>query len=114
MVPLEYLYEAAKDPQQFVVVLRRYPKSLHSYLTRHMKELSIDKALQISLDISHAIALMHSYDLVHRDVKAQNILLDMKDQVYLADFGTCQHGTETSTFIGSRPFVPELSTGDQQ
>ncbi|CAF4119822.1 unnamed protein product [Rotaria sp. Silwood2] len=114
MVPLEYLYETVKDPRQFVIVLRRYPKSLHSHLMTHMQEISIDKALQISLDISRAIALMHSYELVHRDVKAQNILLDANDQVYLADFGTCQHGTENSTFIGSRPFVPELTTGDHQ
>ncbi len=114
MVPLEYLYETVKDPQQFVVVLRRYPQSLHSYLMKHMKEMTIDKAVQISLDISRAIALMHNYELVHRDVKVHNILLDANDQVYLADFGTCQHGTENSTYIGSRPFVPELITGDHE
>jgi hypothetical protein len=114
MVPLSYLYETVKDPQQFVIVLPRYPKNLHSYLMEHIQEMTIDRAAQIALDISRVIAYMHAYELVHRDVKVQNILLDENDQVFLADFGTCQHGTENSTFIGARPFVPELTTGDHQ
>ncbi|CAF3029404.1 unnamed protein product [Rotaria socialis] len=114
MVPLQYLYEIATNPHQISIVLPRYSKSLHSYLMNQMQHVSIDKAVQISLDISRVIANMHSYELVHRDVKVENILLDDKDQVFLADFGTCQHGTENSTFIGSRPFVPEVTTGDHQ
>ena len=114
MVPLRYFYEIVKDPQQFIIVLPRYSKNLRSYLINQMQHIIIDKAVQISLDIARAVTLMHSYDLVHRDIKVENILLDTNDQVFLADFGTCQHGVENSTFIGIRPFVPELTTADHQ
>ena len=80
----------------------------------HMKTMTIDKAVQISRNIAYAITYMHAHDLVHRDIKVQNTLIDANNQVLLADFGTCQHGTENSTFIGTRTFVPELTTGDHQ
>lgn len=114
MVPLSYLYEIGKDPQQFIIVLPRYPKSLYSYLLEHIQEMTIDKSAQIALHISRVVAHMHAYELVHRDVKVQNILLDENDEAFLADFGACQHGTQNSTFIGYRPFVLELTTSDHQ
>ncbi|CAF1207993.1 unnamed protein product [Rotaria sp. Silwood1] len=114
LVPLIYLYETVKDPQQFAIVLKRYSKSLYSYLMDHINEVTIGKAIQIALDIAQVIVHMHAYELVHCDVKVKNILLDTNDQVFLADFGTCQHGTENSTFIGSRPFAPEITQSDRQ
>ncbi|CAF5050980.1 unnamed protein product [Rotaria sp. Silwood1] len=80
----------------------------------HINEVTIGKAIQIALDIAQVIVHMHAYELVHCDVKVKNILLDTNDQVFLADFGTCQHGTENSTFIGSRPFAPEITQSDRQ
>ncbi|CAF1188500.1 unnamed protein product [Rotaria sordida] len=44
------------------------------------------------------------------NVKPRNILLDNDEQVFLPDFGTCQHGTGNVTVIGSRPCAPELTT----
>jgi hypothetical protein len=114
MVPLSYLYEIVKDPQEFIIILPRYPQSLRSYLIEHIHEMTIDRSAQIALDITRVIAHMHAYELVHRDVKVENILLDENNQVFLTDFGTCQHGTQNSTFIGSRPFAPELPTGNHQ
>ncbi|CAF1483762.1 unnamed protein product [Rotaria sp. Silwood1] len=79
MVPLIYLYETVKDSQQFAIVLPRYSRSLHSYLMDHTNEVTIGKAIQIALDIAQVIAHMHAYELVHRDAKVKNILLDTND-----------------------------------
>ncbi|CAF1002744.1 unnamed protein product [Rotaria sordida] len=70
----------------------------------------MDKAVQIALDIARVIEHIHAYEFVHQDVKPRNILLDNDEQVFLPDFGTCQHGTGNVTVIGSRPFAPELTT----
>ncbi|CAM4926757.1 unnamed protein product [Rotaria socialis] len=107
VVPLRYLYE--EENKKLFILLHRYPSSLHDYLRDHMAEVTIDKSIQIVLDITRVVVHMHSYELVHRDIKAQNILLDNNLQVFLADFGTCQHGTENSTVIGARPLAPELT-----
>ncbi|CAF1391025.1 unnamed protein product [Adineta steineri] len=64
-----------------------------------------------SWDDEHGvIAHMHAFDLVHRDIKVENILMDEHEDVYLGDFGTCQHGTENSTLVGSFPLSPDLTT----
>lgn len=114
MVPLSYLYEISQNPQQFAIVLPRYPTNLHSYLSEHIQKITIDKSAQIVLDIARAIAHMHTYELVHRDIKVQNILLDENDRPFLADFGACQHGTQNATFIGLKTLAPELTTSDHQ
>ncbi|CAF3867403.1 unnamed protein product, partial [Rotaria sordida] len=72
--------------------------------------ISMDKAVQIALDIARVIEHIHAYEFVHQDVKPRNILLDNDEQVFLPDFGTCQHGTGNVTVIGSRPCAPELTT----
>ncbi|CAF1076441.1 unnamed protein product [Didymodactylos carnosus] len=108
VTPLKYLYE--ENDSSLYLLLPRYPTDLHSFLVTHMGQVTADKAIKISHDIAIAIAHMHAYDLVHRDIKVQNILIDEQEQVYLADFGTCQHGTENITFVGSRPVAPEITT----
>ncbi|CAF4254587.1 unnamed protein product, partial [Rotaria sordida] len=61
-----------------------------------MERVTADKAIKISRNIANVIAHMHAYNLVHRDIKVENILMD-EDEVYLADFGTCQVGIENTT-----------------
>ncbi|CAF3410017.1 unnamed protein product [Rotaria socialis] len=108
IAPLRYLFEEASEPSKLFILLPFYPTNLHIYLINHMHEISLDKAVQISSDIGRAVLEMHAHELVHRDIKVSNILLDGENQVFLADFGACQHGTENETIFLSRPYAPEL------
>lgn len=40
-------------------------------------------------DLAGALAFLHAHGLVHRDVKARNVLFDAANQARLADFGSC-------------------------
>eukprot|EP01095_Lingulamoeba_sp_RSL-Kostka_P018298 TRINITY_DN999_c0_g1_i1.p1 TRINITY_DN999_c0_g1~~TRINITY_DN999_c0_g1_i1.p1 ORF type:complete len:543 (+),score=197.77 TRINITY_DN999_c0_g1_i1:52-1680(+) len=51
------------------------------------KKLSWIRKLQICKEISGALLYMHSQGFVHRDLKAENILLDKFKKTKLADFG---------------------------
>ncbi|CAF1225342.1 unnamed protein product [Adineta steineri] len=108
IVPLRALYHDSQSDGLYIF-LPRYSMSLHTYLTAHMADLSMNDAVRIVLHVSRAVAEMHAQHLIHRDIKAQNILLDNDKNIFLADFGTCQHGNENMTIIGSRPLPPELN-----
>lgn len=65
--------------------------------------------------IVSAVQYMHANNIVHRDLKAENLLLDHDCNIKIADFGFSNHfkiGTKLDTFCGSPPYAaPELFQG---
>jgi tRNA A-37 threonylcarbamoyl transferase component Bud32 len=77
------------------------------------------EALLIAADVCSALAAVHRAGLVHRDIKAQNIMRENGGRIVLMDFGTgtetmSENGDDRVQFAGTPLYVaPELFAGSQ-
>ncbi len=77
-------------------------------LSRRIREKKVDpqKAIRYQKQILDALGEIHSHGIVHRDLKSSNILITLRDQVKLIDFGLAP---STEFGLGTLEFLaPEL------
>ncbi|HOW43650.1 MAG TPA: serine/threonine-protein kinase [Candidatus Aminicenantes bacterium] len=77
--------------------------------------LSVKAALKYFKQILSALAFAHQKSVIHRDIRPSNILINLDDDVKIADFGTStllQEKQFATTKIGSPPYMaPEQFEG---
>ena len=68
--------------------------------------------LGIALDIANGMAYLHSHDVIHRDLKSTNVLIDCNGRAKIADFGLsvrASSGQELTAETGTyRWMAPEV------
>lgn len=72
-----------------------------------------EEIIKITSSILAGIALIHSYDYIHSDIKPDNILIYKNGDVKIADFGLCIYGNRNKTKIVQPPVyrAPEIFIG---
>jgi serine/threonine-protein kinase len=74
-------------------------------------------AIAIAIQVCHAVSAVHKAGLLHRDIKAQNVMLAKDGRAVLMDFGTGRElggASASTTSLAGTPLylAPELLRGD--
>jgi serine/threonine-protein kinase len=77
-----------------------------------------DRAIEIAVDVCHALEAAHAQGVIHRDIKPGNIMLDEKGHVKVTDFGiarvvsTAETIAQTAAVLGTASYLsPEQAQG---
>jgi serine/threonine protein kinase len=92
-------------------------------LKQKEERLPLDEVIRIMREAASALSYAHSYNMIHRDVKPANLMLDRNKRVVLTDFGIAKivsgpQYTVTGGMVGTPAYMsPEQgmgATGDER
>ena len=90
---------------------------LSAYVKGKAKTLPIGRVLRYFGDLAGAVAAVHEKQIIHRDIKPDNIIIDQDGCIKLIDFGVAAADdglveTETGVMVGTRSYAsPEQNQG---
>ena len=105
-----------QDNMDYIVMEYVSGKTLKE-LINYSGKLSYNTAIKIALQIAKALDCAHRNNIIHRDIKPQNILVTEDGEVKVSDFGIAkstdsQTITNTTSIIGSAHYLsPEQAKG---
>ncbi len=117
IVHIEEVADAADESAPPYFAMDLYPDSVAERLTRE-PTLSEGEVVNLALGVAAALAFAHEQNVVHRDIKPDNILLAADQRPVLTDFGIARAvsgyvaATGYTMTIGTPAFIsPEQAQG---
>jgi len=91
--------------------------TVRSFIDKEKGEISWSSRVKMANDVASAVSFLHSKNIIHRDIKSENLLLSEGWDVKLCDFGLARSVTEPKkkqrmTLCGTDDFMaPEVTLG---
>ncbi|ERN16030.1 hypothetical protein AMTRI_Chr11g94780 [Amborella trichopoda] len=109
---VRFVGACTKPPQLCIVTEFMSGGSLYDFLHKHQNILELSFLLKFAIDVCKGMEYLHRTDVIHRDLKTANLLMDSDNVVKVADFGVArfqnQGGTMTAETGTYRWMAPEV------
>lgn len=112
------LQHAFQTPEKLYFVMEFVPGGELFYHLRRAKRFSEERTVFYAAEIVLALEFLHRRDIIYRDLKPENVLLDKDGHIKLTDLGLSKEGVilnkeKTYTFCGTPEYLaPEIIKGD--
>uniref|UniRef100_A0A803NQC1 non-specific serine/threonine protein kinase n=1 Tax=Cannabis sativa TaxID=3483 RepID=A0A803NQC1_CANSA len=109
---VQFIGACTKPPSMCIVTEYMSGGSVYDYLHKKRGFFKLPNLLKVATDISKGMNYLHQNNIIHRDLKAANLLMDENGVVKVADFGVArvqaQSGVMTAETGTYRWMAPEV------
>lgn len=109
---VQFIGACTKPPRLCIVTEFMSGGSVYDYLHKQKGFFKFPTLLKVAIDISKGMNYLHQHNIIHRDLKAANLLMDENGAVKVADFGVArvksQSGVMTAETGTYRWMAPEV------
>lgn len=101
------IYDVGVSDDIYYIIMELVKGStLKEFLNDVQGNIREDALINISLQIASALQEAHAKDVIHRDIKAQNILVNDQGNIKVADFGIARAATaSTATLVNTKEII---------
>lgn len=113
------IYEYGEDKGYRYFAMQFVDGENLSIRIQHRKVMPITEIIDISKQICRGLRYAHGQNVIHRDIKPQNVLIDKENIARLSDFGiakifSASHITMTGVTVGTPEYMsPEQAEGEE-
>ncbi|KAL6655135.1 hypothetical protein ACP70R_005961 [Stipagrostis hirtigluma subsp. patula] len=109
---VQFIGACTKPPNLCIVTEYMSGGSVYDYLHKHKGVFKLPALLGVAIDVSKGMSYLHQNNIIHRDLKTANLLMDVNGTVKVADFGVArvkaQSGVMTAETGTYRWMAPEV------
>ncbi|PAN03680.1 hypothetical protein PAHAL_1G015000 [Panicum hallii] len=109
---VQFIGACTRQPNLYIVTDFMSGGSVYDYLHKKNSTFKLPEILKVAIDISKGMNYLHQNNIIHRDLKTANLLMDENRVVKVADFGVArvkdQSGVMTAETGTYRWMAPEV------
>ncbi|XP_042388161.1 serine/threonine-protein kinase STY46-like isoform X1 [Zingiber officinale] len=109
---LRFFGACTRPPTLCIVTEFMSRGSVYDYLHKHKGLFKLPTLLRVAIDVSKGMNYLHQNNIIHRDLKAANLLMDENEIVKVADFGVARVKAESGVMTAEtgtyRWMAPEV------
>lgn len=105
------MYDVGEDDGKYYIVMEYVEGKTLKSLVKKRGALTLPEVIDIMTQLTSAIACAHDSNIIHRDIKPQNVLIKEDGIVKITDFGIAMalnsnELTQTNSVMGSVHYLP--------